>query len=110
MREEDIHIGDRLRIRQWDDMELEFGLTARTRSIRCTYRFTKKMRYLCGRPFTIMAKEEDGYISEEGEEYSHLAPSASGRWKISADMLEPIEEPVEITPFTDDEMRLLLGI
>lgn len=109
MRKEDIHIGDRLRIRQWDDMELEFGLYG-SGSIKCEFGFVKNMRYLCGRPFTIKAREEDrgNYLSEEREEFRPDAPG--GRWKISADMLEPIEEPVEITPFTDDEMRLLLGI
>lgn len=109
MREEDIHKGDRLRIRQWDDMEFEFGSYG-TGTIMCMFGFAKDMRYLCGRPFTIKAREEDhgNYLSEEREEFRPDAPG--GRWKISADMLEPIEEPVEITPFTDDEMRLLLGI
>ena len=67
------------------------------------------MRYLCGRPFTIKArKEDDSYLSEEEEEF---CPSAPGdRWRISADMLEPIDNPVEIIPFTDDEINLLLGI
>ena len=106
MREEDIHIGDRLRIRQWEDMELEFGLS-NLGDIKCEYYFAKNMRYLCGRPFTIRA-EETGYQSEEREELCHDAPG--GRWKISADMLEPIDDPVRIIPFTDDEFNLLLGI
>lgn len=106
MRDEDIHIGDRFRIRQWEDMELEFGLTT-VGDINCVYCFAKSMRYLCGRPFTIKAKEV-GYLSEEGEEVDRSAPG--GRWKISADMLEPVDDPVEIIPFTDDEINLLLGV
>ena len=109
MREEDIHIGDRLRVRQWDDMELEFGLYY-TGSIKCAFSFTKDMRYLCGRPFTIRVRdvEHGNYLSEEREEFCHDAPE--GRWRISADMLEPIDDPVEIIPFTDDEINLLLGV
>ena len=106
MREEDIHIGDKLKIRQWDDMALEFGLNG-TGSIKCVFGFTKEMRYLCGRPFTIKA-QYDAYLSEEREEFCPGAPG--GRWRISADMLEPIDDPVEIIPFTDDEINLLLGI
>lgn len=113
MREEDIHIGDRLRVRQWGDMELEFGRNA-SGSIRCMFGFTKEMRYLCGKPFTIKTTEEnpvlgsETYLSEEREEFCPGAPG--GRYKISADMLEPIDDPVEIIPFTDDEINLLLGI
>lgn len=103
MREEDIHIGDRLRIRQWDDMVSEFGLDSYG-DILCHALFTDTMRddfHLCGQPFTVtgMSKSERGFMkykSQEGCPYI-----------ITADMLEPINK---ITPFTDDEMRLLLGI
>ena len=77
MREEDIHIGDKLRIRQWDDMELEFGLYD-TGSIKCRLSFTEDMRYLCGRPFTIKAKEAKygcyNYLSKESEEFNPNSP------------------------------------
>lgn len=109
MRDEDIHVGDRLRIRQWEDMELEFGLSG-TGSIKCVCGFVKEMRYLCGRPFTIKAQEErrghDAYLSEEREEFCRKAPG--GRWKISADMLEPAPS-IEIEPFTDNELENLLS-
>lgn len=109
MRDEDIHIGDKFRVRQWDDMELEFGLYG-TGSIKCAFSFTEEMRYLCGRPFTIRARDvmRGNYISEEREEFCKAAPG--GIWSISADMLEPIDDPIEIIPFTDDEINLLLGM
>ena len=108
MREEDIHIGDRLRVRQWDDMDHEVGRNASGRS-RCMFCFTKEMRDLCGKPFTIKkATAGNSFLSEEREEFCPGAPE--GRYKISAGMLEPIDDPVEIIPFTDDEINLLLGI
>lgn len=106
MKEQDIKVGDRLRIRQWGDMEHEFGLDS-DGNISCDASFTGTMRddfHLCGQPFTVtsMSKSEQGFMKYESQEGCFFI--------ITADMLEPIEEPVEITPFTDDEMRLLLGI
>lgn len=85
MRFEDIHIGDRLRIRQWDDMAREFGLTG-TGHINCIFSFNSKMRPLCGREFTVSdITLGGGFVSKEGIEYER----DNGRWSISADMLEP---------------------
>lgn len=45
-------VGDRVRIRQWNDMEREFGLR-QFGDIACRYGFTKPMIPLCGRAATI---------------------------------------------------------
>lgn len=46
-------VGDRVRIRQWEDMEKEFGID-KDGAIECPARyFTKHMRHLCGRTATI---------------------------------------------------------
>lgn len=50
MKEQDIKVGDRLRIRQWGDMEHEFGLDS-DGNISCDASFTGTMRddfHLCG--------------------------------------------------------------
>lgn len=46
------NVGDRVVIREWDDMEKEYGLTFSS-DINCHYTFAKGMRYLCGKEFTI---------------------------------------------------------
>lgn len=77
--ERKFEVGDRCRIRQWDDMQAEFGLTY-SGDIRCKFTFTKPMRGLCGSPFTVRAKTLGGdYYAEE---------NIYGGWAISADMLE----------------------
>lgn len=55
-------VGDRVRIRQWDDMVKEFGLTDRgyipfTKT--CATTFTDTMKYLCGRTATITSINYD---------------------------------------------------
>ena len=60
MRDEDIHIGDVLRIRQWEDMVAEYGMTTSDEySYYCAtqvckeVRFVKQMKHLCGLNFTV---------------------------------------------------------
>ena len=69
-----------LRIRQWDDMAEEFGITI-DGDIDCLYTFTEPMRKLCGMTFTVESVYE-----------TYLEPEEDGfdRWTFSADMLEPI--------------------
>lgn len=82
MRYEDIKIGDRLRVREWEDMAEEFGYEGC--DIACDLTFTQDMEYMCGMPFTVEAISSDmrRFFSEEGIEE---------HWSISADMLEPLE-------------------
>ena len=73
------NIGDVCRIRDWDDMEREFGRTT-TGNIDCRFVFTREMKYLCGKKFTIKDCDKDEvYSSEEDIEIG---------FSISADMLE----------------------
>jgi hypothetical protein len=44
--------GQRVRIRQWDDMAREFGSNS-ANNIPCAAIFAYGMRYLCGQEFTI---------------------------------------------------------
>lgn len=74
MRLEDIHIGDVLQVRDWDDMALEFGEKDGFQGrvvLTSPAVFIPSMRYLCGRVFTVSNINEKGFISSvEGCELS----------------------------------------
>lgn len=104
MRDEDIHIGDVLRIRQWDDMANEFGVNA-PGSIDCRCCFITSMIYMCGKQFTVSNIYNNcgtTYHSAEGVEYNYDVA-----WNISADMLEPYIEEKEWEVADDEEIKLL---
>lgn len=71
-------IGDKVRVREWDDMLKEFG--GDDHEISCTCFFMNGMKPLCGKVFTVI--EERSTISYE------LDGEASG-WAFSDDMLYP---------------------
>lgn len=103
-------IGDICRIRQWDDMEAEFGLDA-SGCINCLLSFDPEMRDLCGKPFTVSRKSHREY----GTVYSSLEGTEAYRvgytqfeWHITADMLEYALEPIPIEPATIEELMFLL--
>lgn len=107
MRIEDVVVGKTYRIRQWDDMENEFGLTAMG-NIDCPpYCFVVEMNHLCGKRCLVKDKAEGKiYIDIEG------CPKSS-EWNYTANMIEHIEEnkmPIEIKPgyivvFLDKAMK-----
>lgn len=114
MRDEEIHIGDVLRIRQWDDMVDEFGIDTDgdirfyiwTGIDSIPVFFYSTLKYLCGQTFTIdkITSIFDCYFycSKENIERSNV-----GRWRITADMLEPFEED-ELETATDEDIKALL--
>lgn len=73
-------IGDRVKIREWDDMEKEFGLNA-LGDINCNRFFTKSMCYLCGTTHTVKEVDETGDTT------------VVDVWHISDDMVEIIAGP-----------------
>ena len=99
MKLEDIHIGDTVRIREWEDMASEFGCNRDV--IKCRFQFIKEMKELCGKEFVVTE------ISYDGKVYFNDGDIWWG-WNISADMLEPVFS-VEIEPFTDNELESLLN-
>lgn len=110
MRLEDIHVGDILRIKDWDDMEAEFGLT-RSGSIMCQCGFLPEMKYLCGKVFTVKSIEPGYLRSVEGYEIYGL-----GRiWGVSSDMVEPLSFSVDTadesyTSISLNELRDFLNL
>lgn len=94
MRIEDVEVGKTYRIRQWEDMEKEFGIKA-SGNIGSQIPFVINMKHLCGErcKVTYKSKNEVG-IKFDNAKYENT-------WAFSADMLETIEEnkmPVEIKP------------
>lgn len=80
-------VGDRVRIRDWDDMASEFGVDE-DGEIPCKYIFTPAMRVFCGQEYTISTTRNnpDGtqglYFEDAGSAEEYLA------W--SSDMCEHI--------------------
>ena len=71
-------IGDKVRVREWDDMAKEFS--SNEVMIFCTCSFMDCMKPLCGKVFTVIAERSTGSYGLDGE--------ASG-WVFSDDMLYP---------------------
>lgn len=70
--------GQRVRIRQWDDMLREFD--GNEYGIRCEATFIPDMRYLCGQEFTIEEIRDNRRVTfVDNEEFQY-----------SLDMIEPV--------------------
>lgn len=78
-------VGELVRIRQWDDMEKEFGLTM-LGSIRCCCCFEDEMKPLCGKYAEIKDLLFDGIV--------HLrffnCDDSVENWDYSTDMIEKV--------------------
>ena len=78
-------VGDRVRIRQWDDMRKEFGLGGGG-SINCTGSFICSMRDLCGEEFVISELSELS-LSKTALKVRGLETG----WTITTDMIELVD-------------------
>jgi len=83
----DFKVGDRVRIREWDDMESEYGLNARG-SIGCRKTFVAGMKHLCGRTATISNISDCKTVNLADWSDS----SGASGWHYSTDMLELVED------------------
>ena len=115
MKDEEIRTGDRLRVRQWEDMEAEFGLT-KYGNIKADIEyidesgvlhtsnemFTDGLRALCGHTFTV--SEINRYNSFIND-YDAEEPEFDD-WVIEAWMLEPdvgsVDSDEELAPEEPD--------
>lgn len=79
-------VGELVRIRQWDDMEKEFGLTMRG-SIRCRCCFADGMKPLCGKYAEIKDLRVDGIVFLR---FFNCDDSVEN-WNYSTDMIEKVE-------------------
>lgn len=82
-------IGDRVRIRAWNDMEREYGITANKDIKVPHYLFCAEMKHLCGTT-AIVKKIEDDRIYLEGDKHERA------NWFYTADMLELVKNRKEM--------------
>ena len=54
--------GNIIKIRQWDDMEEEYGYSSLEEAIMCKHLFTDFMKELCGKEFKITKEMEEDYV------------------------------------------------
>jgi len=80
------NIGDKVIIRDWDDMEREFGTDGE--DILCQHYFTRDMEEFCGKEYAIVSIEL-GY--DGSKNYILDGKISEDNWAISADMLREAE-------------------
>lgn len=79
-------VGELVRIRQWDDMEDEFG-TKSTGWVNCKFHFTVDMKPLCGKYAEIKELREDDIVFLRFFNCDGLSTD----WSYSTDMIEKVE-------------------
>lgn len=92
IRDDEIHVGDVLRVRSWEDMAEELGVDADGDIIPpegYSSWFAADMRYMCGSVFTVRSIEKSGELSND--RYNSEECLEEG-WHIRSYMLEPLEE------------------
>lgn len=77
--------GDLVVIRDWNDMEEEYGLNE-CGNISCKFTFVAEMVYLCGSEWTIRDIDRSGHV-RFSEEYS-----PDHEYHISTDMIRHVED------------------
>ena len=83
-------VGDLVRIRTYEDMKSEFG--ARENGIiNCAFSFIPAMRQLEGIEFEITNVEPISYDRSQTLKIYGLPKEYDG-WKISVDMIEPVDD------------------
>lgn len=107
---EDFYVGQRVRIREWDDMKEEFGVDA-WGNIECRFNFIPSMDYLCGAEATIVKLESP--LSDKSEawkvyldDWGDIDPS---NYKFSTHMLEPVDNAASVE-FDGVAFAAMLGI
>jgi len=99
MKLEDLKVGDRVRIRSWEEMEKEFEVSDDGDKIYCELSFVKGMKHLYGRT-AIVKSIDEGYV--ELTDWSNK--DGDMIWVFSADMLE-LAEAKENTSFTKKDLK-----
>lgn len=104
---EDFYVGQRVRIRDWDDMAEEFGCET-SGNIRCYLSFTVSMEYLCGAEATItdLWDGDDNVRRVELNDWDNVDP---GSFIFSTHMIEPVDSMTGVE-FNSAAFAAMLGI
>ena len=89
-------VGDRVRIKSWEQMEKEFGMEFDW--IACKCGFSREMRHLCGRTATILAIDN---CFHDVKLINWSDDSGGIYWSISTDMIEL----VDTSKFTKSDLQ-----
>ena len=81
--------GDRVVVRDWDDMAKEYGVRNGSGTIKCTDGFTVTMKHLCGRTATVVGVNGTS-ISVDFDD-----KSGDTYWSYAKCMFNPIDAPVQ---------------
>lgn len=81
-------VGDRVRIRQWDDMMEEFGIDNDGDIQLSAEVFTNDMRELCGKIATVIYALKNKEVSLD---FDDIDAEESNQWRYTLDMIEHIE-------------------
>lgn len=81
-------VGDRVVVRDWDDMAKEYGVSEGGTN-HCRFGFTDTMRHLCGRTATVKEVIRN-YIKVDFDD-----KSGDTLWTYSPDMFNPIDIPAQ---------------
>lgn len=121
MRDEDIHIGDMVRVRQWYDLANEYGENCHLVEglfepsnkaydipihAKRTW-FTAHMEKFCGNVFTVSEAYLSGGVSI-GYKFQDDNDTGINRWFICAEMLEAVDEDNEWEIADDNDIESLL--
>lgn len=102
-------VGDKVRIRQWEDMKREFG-TVSWGAINCSNSFTEGMRELCGKKATI-SDIYGAFSKNVSLKNFENCEGIDTNWCYSTDMLEPVEDDTEIVISKDGkEVRAVFKV
>ena len=90
--------GNIIKIRQWDDMESEYGYSSLQEAIMCKHLFTDFMKELCGKEFKITKEMEEDYVRFEHFYIDNYLDDAGTKDYIiiSTDMIESIKTTDDI--------------
>ncbi len=121
MRDEDIHVGDILKIRELADMAndnnvIEISTDAENRVTDIQFKsgvyFNPAMKSLCGREFAVSSCDQVCCCIDKSVTRYHSMNDVEDGWTITADMLEPFDskDDDEITVSSEEAfMSFLFG-
>ena len=106
MRDTDFKVGDKVRIRSWEDMTKEYGTTWNGIDTP-GWSFVDSMKELCGTEFTITKLEEYASATQvTGLKFN------GRKWIITTDMIEKVTSPAYVNDIKtfDEALDILVAI